>query len=207
MRLSERIVMRDFLYNKSDVLVALLIIVIAALVIFSRVGVLMNFSEAAEGAGDYAAPVLPAGSGDSGVSGASVGADMIDGGLASDGAAEPGGGTAGIASGGTAGMAASGDTVSSDDTAETGAGEVSAAAEDTETGTDGELGEIVTFSISAGDSASKIADNLLNAGLIANKQAFLNEVVAQKADTLLLIGSYQIPMGSTLAEIVDILTA
>jgi hypothetical protein len=195
MRLSERIVMRDFLYNKSDVLVALLIIIVAAFVIFSRVGVLMNFSEApGRGSGNYAAPVLPAG-GEPGAS-ASGEADAIGDGLALAGdAAEPGGGTAG------------GGIVSGDGAAETGAGGVSAAAADAGTGTGGALGEMVTFSISAGDSASKIADNLLAAGLIENKQAFLSEVVAQKADTLLLIGSYQIPTGSTLAEIVDILTA
>jgi hypothetical protein len=184
--------MRDFLYNKSDVLIAVLIIVIAALVIFSRIGVLMNFSESLDdgASSDYVAPVLPSESGgqvssDAGVSGngAASGADSaVDDAAVGENAADPA--EAESATGGAD----------------------SATEEDVAAEAGGAPGEIVNFSINAGDSASRIADNLLLAGLIPDKQTFLSEVVAQKADTLLRIGTYRIPKGSTSAEIVDILT-
>jgi len=63
----------------------------------------------------------------------------------------------------------------------------------------------VTITVNAGDAASTIADKLLAAGAISDKQAFLTEVIAQKADSKLKQGTFTIPAGSTVNEIIKIL--
>jgi hypothetical protein len=63
----------------------------------------------------------------------------------------------------------------------------------------------VTITVAAGDVGSKIADKLLAVGAITDKAAFLAEVTAQGADTKLKQGTFTIPAGTTLAEIVKIL--
>ena len=64
----------------------------------------------------------------------------------------------------------------------------------------------VKFEIPKGSSASKIADLLRQAGLIDDKQAFLNMLSEKKADTKLKAGTFTIPAGATIEEIITILT-
>ena len=63
----------------------------------------------------------------------------------------------------------------------------------------------VQITVNAGDSASTIADKLLAAGAITDKQAFLADVVAQGADSRLRAGTFTIPAGSSHLEIIAIL--
>ena len=43
--------MRDFFYNKGDILIAILIILVAAFIIYVRVGIIMDYSASGEGGG------------------------------------------------------------------------------------------------------------------------------------------------------------
>ena len=61
------------------------------------------------------------------------------------------------------------------------------------------------ITVNAGDAASTIADKLLSAGVITDKQAFLSEVMSQGADSKLKMGTFKIPAGATHAEIIKIL--
>jgi len=62
------------------------------------------------------------------------------------------------------------------------------------------------FTIPAGSSGEKIAELLLQNGLIASKKDFLNMLVEKKADTKLKAGTFNIPAGSGLADIIKIIT-
>ena len=64
----------------------------------------------------------------------------------------------------------------------------------------------VKFEVPKGASASKIADLLRQAGLIDDQKEFLNMLVEKKADTKLKAGTFTIPAGSTVEEIINILT-
>ncbi len=64
----------------------------------------------------------------------------------------------------------------------------------------------VKFEVPKGSSASKIADLLRQAGLIDDQKEFLNMLTEKKADTKLKAGTFTIPAGSTVEEIITILT-
>ena len=64
----------------------------------------------------------------------------------------------------------------------------------------------VKFEVPKGSSASKIADLLRQAGLIDDQQEFLKVLTEKKADTKLKAGTFTIPAGSTVEEIINILT-
>ena len=61
------------------------------------------------------------------------------------------------------------------------------------------------ITIPAGSYASKIAQILFDAGLITSTDDFLKELTAEKADTKLKAGTFTIPAGSTMEEIIKIL--
>ena len=61
------------------------------------------------------------------------------------------------------------------------------------------------ITIPSGTPASKIADILYDAGLITSTSDFLSELSAQKADTKLKAGTFTVPAGSTMGEIIAIL--
>lgn len=61
------------------------------------------------------------------------------------------------------------------------------------------------ITIPSGTPASKIADILYDAGLITSTSDFLSELSAQKADTKLKAGTFTVPAGSTMDEIIAIL--
>ena len=60
--------------------------------------------------------------------------------------------------------------------------------------------------VAPGSTVTKIADSLVSAGLIKDRQAFLNAVTAANADTKLKAGTFTVPSDSTPEQIVSILT-
>jgi hypothetical protein len=176
--------MRDFFYNKSDVLIAILIILIAAFVIYTRVGVIMDYpSKAAGGEGTGYLP---------GIQDVLTGSEDADTDADKDEAAF------------------SEDAPDADVPADE---PVTPPSEDvpdeTVTPPDPpvppESTTEVSITVSAGDVGSTIADKLVAAGAITDKAAFLAEVATQHADTKLKQGTFKIPAGSTLSDIVKIL--
>ena len=145
--------MRDFIYGKSDVLVVILIIIIAGVVIFTRVNAIMDYPADQAAATTEKNPVTSD--------------DKIS------------------------------DLDTSDDDMTVDDGDGTAGAADSE--------EPATFVVESGQSTGVIADNLLEAKIITDKQAFLNAVNAKEAATKLKAGTFQIPAGATPEEIVDIL--
>lgn len=74
-----------------------------------------------------------------------------------------------------------------------------------------ETGEFTTskdasFTVPAGVTGSKIAQLLLEEKLIESTEAFMTEISEQNAETGLMAGTFNIPAGSTVGDIVDILT-
>ncbi len=64
----------------------------------------------------------------------------------------------------------------------------------------------VSFTVPAGVTGSKIAQLLLEEKLIESTEAFMTEISEQNAETGLMAGTFKIPAGSTVGDIVDILT-
>ena len=173
--------MRDFFYNKGDVLIAILIILVAATVIYFRVGIVMGNPDPGERIRDFFSSLnLPGQSGEPAVTGTeddegqqAAQPDDTDTPTQEDQtpADEPGG---------------------QDPEPEGTAPPPSASAD-------------VTITVNAGDAASTIADKLLAAGAISDKQAFLAEVEAQGAASKLKQGTFTIPAGSSISDIIKIL--
>lgn len=65
----------------------------------------------------------------------------------------------------------------------------------------------VDFTVAPGDLPSNVAANLQSAGLIADPAAFLARLTERGVDTLLKSGTFSIPTGATLDQVIDILTA
>jgi len=179
--------MRDFFYNKGDVLIAILIILVAATVIYFRVGIVMGNPDPGERIRDFFSSLnLPGQSGEPAVAGQED----------NDGQEE-------------------GQSAQPEDTA---AQTPEDPAQENPAQTDGPEGQDaepedpapppsadVTITVNAGDAASTIADKLLAAGAISDKQAFLAEVEAQGAASKLKQGTFTIPAGSSISDIIKIL--
>jgi len=201
--------MRDFIYNKSDVLLAILIIVVAAFVIFVRVQVILDYSSGTEHtARDYIAPILPFLGEREGTAEAETPAAETEAPVAAETeaptAAETETPTAAEAE--TAPVAEAeaepaeeAQTPPAEETAPVAAGSTTATQGPAPTP------EYVKFSVKQGDVASIIADNLIAAGLVNDKAAFLAAVDAKNAAMSLKIGEFEIPKGATNEEIIDIL--
>jgi hypothetical protein len=72
-------------------------------------------------------------------------------------------------------------------------------------------GEYVTFSevkftVPKGASGTRVGNLLEEAQLVESKQAFVNALIAAKRENRLQVGTFTIPAGSTVNDIVDILT-
>ena len=177
--------MRDFFYNKGDVFIAVLIILIAAFVIYLRVGVIMDYS-ASGGKGESLLPMPPA-IGEWGGRPSAVGADEGSGqNDTGDNATDP---STLSETNGQAGQTPAEQEQPPASSVQVGQPPASS----------------VQITVSAGDAASTIADKLLAAGAITDKQAFISEVLSQGADSKLKIGTFTIPTGSTVSEIITIL--
>jgi hypothetical protein len=184
--------MRDFFYNKGDIFIAVLIILVAVFVIYLRVSVIMDYSPTGEKGGS----ILP-----------SVDEIIEEVGDAIGGNQQGNEGTDPV------------DTTPppEDNTAAQNGGAATPPQENTpppqtetppqeETPPAQQPAE-VSITVVAGDAASVIADKLLAAGAITDKQAFLNDVSAQGADSRLKMGTFSIPAGASHSDIIAILTA
>lgn len=63
----------------------------------------------------------------------------------------------------------------------------------------------VTFVVEVGDMGPTVAANLKAAGLIADEQAFLDRITGLGVDTLLKAGTFIIPTGASLDEVITAL--
>lgn len=143
---------RDIIYNISDILVTLLIIIIALLLISWRVSAIMHY-----------------GTPDDSASTSSTTQSEQD--------------------------AGSADAENIDNSSDSGDADVNAPTGD------------VSFTVSANQTADSIGQALADAGLVADKQTFINAVNAAGAATRLKMGTFTIPAGSTPEQIVVILTS
>ena len=191
--------MRDFFYNKGDVFIAVLIILIAAAVIYMRVGVIMEYS--ASGGKDGGWFQLPSAlieikeklSGKPAeVTGVQEGADSAAAGTPVQTETPK-----------EAPKEAPVETPPALPEDEPGPAETTPATPATPTTPT--TPATIQITIEAGDAASTVADKLFAAGAITDKQAFLAEVMAQGADSKLKIGTFVIPAGSSHADIIKIL--
>ncbi|SHH28228.1 MltG/YceG/YrrL family protein [Tepidibacter thalassicus] len=66
--------------------------------------------------------------------------------------------------------------------------------------------EVVNFKINSGETGIKIAQNLKNLGLINSVNDFLNTLKNSNLENAIKAGTYKIKKGSSLEEIVHILT-
>ena len=184
--------MRDFFYNKGDVLIAILIIVVAAIVIFFRVGIVMGDNDPGERLRNLFSPGnisgLFQGNGDD-VEEGDEGTQEIVTAPPVDTDEQP-----------PAVIDTEPEQTPEQPKEETPIVQEESPPEQPPAAT-GDL----KITISAGDAASTIADKLFDVGAITDKQAFLSEVLAQKADSKLKQGTFTIPAGSTIGDIIKIL--
>lgn len=169
--------LKDLIYDYNDVFVALMIVVLAGVIIFWRIGDIMAYPEylAEHTAGDV---------------NQDVNVDDLD-----------------LSLGEVDDLNENPEDITTDPASE---GDVP----DPETGDEEEpvqTGEFSTakeasFTIPAGVSGTKIAELLLENNLIESKEAFMAEVAKQNAETKLMAGTFKIPAGSTVNDIVNILT-
>jgi phage tail tape-measure protein len=175
--------MRNFLYNKSDIFVAVLIVVVAAVIIWFRVDAIMAYPSAGTPDTELGSSVNTAGT-----------ENITASAITSGGAV-----ASGTAIEGTA-AAITNDTVQP--TEEIPPVEAPLA----EPPPPPPPATPVRFEVRAGEASSTIAQNLQSAGLVASAQDFIN--VAQSAGkiTALRAGVFEIPPGASVDEIVRILT-
>ena len=171
--------MRDFFYSKSDLLVALIIILLAAFVIYTRVGVIMEYPTRAQGE-------------NSAIYESETTSPDEEAGTDADNQAT-------VAN-------EDNDVSSSSNNSNTDSTDSNDSNTNNTNQSNQNTGRTVSFIVSSGDASGAIADNLVTLKLIANKQAFLNEVATQSAETKFKPGTFNIPMGSTHAQIIEILT-
>jgi hypothetical protein len=173
--------MRNFLYNKSDILIAIIIIVVAAIIIWTRVDAIMGSDK---GGGDT--PNVSSGEQleepDTPPTDAAIAGDQTP----------------------ADGQTAEGEAVTSSEAIE---GEPPAGGEEVS----GEEAppadtEPVEFTVEIGSAASTVAKGLESAGLVETADAFLSELTAQNAETKLKAGTFKIAPGTSVSEIVKKLT-
>ncbi|MDR0853344.1 MAG: hypothetical protein LBN34_03145 [Clostridiales Family XIII bacterium] len=176
--------MRDFIYNKSDLLVALVIILIAGTVIFFRVNAIMDYpaKNVGEGGSSSNASVLPVDDKDKDKDKAAETDKKTD---AKDAAKE--------------------DSKKEDADTEKAESDSDKKTSDGDKAATSTVKKDTQFTINEGEPTGTVADNLATAGLVSSKQDFLSEVMAQNADTKIRAGTFTIPRGATAADIVAIL--
>ena len=181
--------MRDFFYNKGDILIAILIILVAAFIIYVRVGIIMDYSESGESGGSLLPKPPSVDEIIDYVTGSDAAGEAVQEG---EGAAEP--------------PADTNDTPQQENQPPAPPEENPQPEQPPEETPPAQQAGSVQIVVNAGDAASVIADKLLAAGAISDKQAFLSDVMAQKADSRLKMGTFTIPAGASHADIIAILT-
>jgi cytoskeletal protein RodZ len=174
--------MRNFLYNKSDILVAAAIVVVAIIIIWSRIDVIMSSDKTTDKPSTKATTEGSSANGE-------VEAANTD-----DNTVQPPANTAGTSAAQTEQPNATGTSTQTETQTEQPA--------QTETPAPGTN---VKFKVKSGMASGEIADALIEAGLITSVKQFNKALKAQDADTKLRAGTFKIPAGSTPAEIVSIL--
>jgi hypothetical protein len=179
---------KDIFYDTNDLIVAAIIIVLAAGLIWDRIGVILDYPSASGSGsvynqnesvatGDDETSESPTASGDA-ISNEGVAGDAASGDATTDG------------------DAGTGDTGTGDATATAPGGEATPSAEPTR----------YSLYIAYGETGAQIAKNLLDSGLIKSDTEFYDALSAANAATRLQAGTFIITEGATPAEIVDILT-
>ena len=187
--------LKDMFYNKNDILVALLIVVVAAFVISNRIDAILAYPSSLEAQASIAAsskepdpPVQYVGREDSEEDAGNSDGDTNEEGNDQEGTV-------------TSGEAIGTDTPPQNPgtTNPPGGGQ---------SGNPGNSAEPVNHSIyiAPGSNASQIADILIGVKLFETRQAFFDAVSAASADTKLQAGTFIIPSDATPAQVVKILT-
>jgi len=199
--------LRNFLYDKNDIVVAIAILAIAAIIITGRIDAIMSYpdrlaaeasaqngqeqeeSDAVQDGGQTAADDAAAGAGEGEGSG--------DG---SENAAADGGTTPIYPATG------SGSVYPADGSAtEAGSGGSQTGAE-TGSGSETPAPTNITVTIPSGTNGDGIAQLLMGYGLIAQKSDFINAVALAGADRKLKAGTFIVPSNATPSQIVSIIT-
>jgi hypothetical protein len=180
---------KDIFYDMNDLIVALLIIVIAALLIRDRIDVILDYPNANASGVVYEAN----GGAQTDETDANGSDDAQTGDAATDDAATDGA-DAPASEGTNADASANGDA----ETNGAAAGETPVPP----------ASEPVKYSlyVAYGETAAQIAQKLLDAGLIESNNEFYDALIEADAATRLQAGSFIITEGATPAEIVGILT-
>ena len=176
---------RDFIYNTSDILVTLVIIIIALAVISWRVSSIMSY-----------------GSPDEDASGGEVQGGIVSHTVDEDADSDADEETADDQDGQDQDAASD----EQDGAADADAGQ-DAAAQDQTAAAQTQTASSYSFTVSSNQSAESIGAALVSAGLISDKQAFLSAVTASGAETRLKAGTFTIPAGATPEQIVAVLTS
>jgi hypothetical protein len=169
---------KDFIYDKNDLLIALLIVIAAAFIITSGVDEIMAYPET------HAGEAVVAGGDDISLvpqKPAEPSHSPDDEATTTDGPEDQ-----------EAGSAKPNDGSSGSEAGEQGTGEQPVVP--------------VSIYIEYGATGSEIAQLLIDSGLIDNKEAFYDAVAAAGADTRLQAGTFKIPANATPAEIIKIIT-
>ena len=172
--------LKDIIYDKNDLLIALLILLCAAFVIYGKIDVIMDYPSTLEASALSEAeeePVQYTGSTDEEEGTASPDSEEQD-----------------------------DETPESEETdapADTSATETEPS--DTEGSTNGSA-EKITVTIDYGATGSDIAQILVDAGLLDSRQEFYDAVNKAGADTRLKAGEFNIPMNATPDEIISVIT-
>jgi hypothetical protein len=175
---------KDILYDTNDLIVALAIIVLAALLIWDRIGVILEYPGANAGAGDAVYQD------DGGVLTGGNGEEENDADATTEGPEGADGGGA----------------VTPADDADADGGTRTETPVETPAETDPVEPTRYSLYIAYGETAKQIAQKLLDSGLVKDENEFYDALIEADAATRLQAGSFIITEGVTPAEIVDILT-
>lgn len=200
--------LKDFFYDKNDLVVALVIIVAAALLIAWRVDYIMEYprlmadhilqenpsDNTDDGQSDGAAD----GNGTGGSETDPLGSDDANGSDSNDSGQNDAGGSQ------TPQVAAVPPATNSNNTGNT-ASHAPKPSTNSNMNSDSSGGTL-TVTIPSGSSGEKIAQLLVDAGAVSSKKEFTAALTAAKADTKLKAGTFKIPAGSSMDEVIAIIT-
>lgn len=205
--------LKDFFYDKNDIVVALIIIAAAALIILGRINAIMDYPQVMAAQIEKQQEQSSQPSGEAGQPENSGGSQTGDGGW------ENGGQDANAPAGGQNGDAAppadpskpsTGQNQPASGQSEPSSGQASGSAKPpASTGPNTHApvsGATVSVVIPSGSSGEKIGQILVDCGLISQKGDFISAASSSGADKKLKAGTFKIPAGSTMEQILAILT-
>lgn len=194
---------KDIFYDLNDILVVLIIIAASALVIVNNIDSILAYPSSIAGEIQVSGEEAPTNYAENpSVDGQGGGADA-------DGQGAAG---AGVDGQNAAGQDGSGQGVDGQGTPGNGGQDAAGGGVSGQTGTGGQAGAEtaepvnITVSIPSGSTGDKIADILIGAGLVRDRQEFNQAVAAVGAEGKLQAGNFTIPSNATLAQIISILT-